>query len=86
MEKTKTINTRIGDKDKKKFEKLVSAIGLTTSEAIRLFIRQSILEQRIPFMLRIPNKTTRAAFKEAENLDSLDTYESFKELRKDAGV
>ena len=81
MEKLKTINTRIGAEDKENFEKLVSALGMSTSEAIRLFIRQSVLEQRIPFMIRIPNEQTLKAFNEAEDMDSLDTYDNFKKLR-----
>lgn len=81
MKKLKTINTRIGADDKENFEKLVSALGMSTSEAIRLFIRQSVLEQSIPFMIRIPNKQTLEAFSDAQELDKLDTYTNFKALR-----
>lgn len=86
MGKDKTVYTRIEESKKMEFEKLLATLGLTTSYAIRMFINQAIIEQAIPFKIHIPNKETLGAFKEAEHLDNLDTYETFGDLRKEVGV
>lgn len=83
MSKDSTIYTRIEEEDKKKFEKLVSSFGLSSSQAIRIFIKQSLIQKSIPFQVGFPNEETMRAFEEAENYKSLPSYDSFKELRDD---
>jgi DNA-damage-inducible protein J len=40
-------------------------LGLTPTEAIRLFYQQVTLHRGLPFPVRIPNATTRKAMEEA---------------------
>jgi DNA-damage-inducible protein J len=44
----------------------LSQIGLTTSEAVRLFLHSVVLHKGIPFELKIPNQTTLQALQESE--------------------
>ncbi len=60
------------------FEKM----GLTLSEAIRLFVYQSVAEKRIPFSINTPNAVTREAILEAEQGIGLEVT-SIEQLRSD---
>jgi DNA-damage-inducible protein J len=56
--KTSVIHTRIDSNLKADAESVLEKIGLTSSEAVRLFYRQIELNQGIPFEVKIPNKLT----------------------------
>lgn len=83
MHKSATINTRIDPKLKAKAEHILHDIGLTSAEAIRIFYKQICLRRGIPFEVKIPNKTTQKALKDAEQgrthkIDNIDVL--FDEL------
>ena len=63
--------------------KIVSA-GLTSSEAITLFYTQIKLMNGLPFPLRIPNKETRRAIREARARKNVETFRSGSEWAKNA--
>ncbi|WP_173384951.1 type II toxin-antitoxin system RelB/DinJ family antitoxin, partial [Fibrobacter succinogenes] len=44
-----TISARIDSKDKESFDKFCSNVGLSTSAAIYMFVKNVINERRIPF-------------------------------------
>ncbi len=73
-----TVNIRLEAEDKKEAEKIFATLGLTTSEAIRLFYRQTILRRGLPFSVDIPNDVTVAAM-EAARRGELETG-SFEDL------
>lgn len=54
-----TLNIRIDENIKNKATKTFASMGLDVSSAVKLFIHQSILEQRIPFEIRTVNGYTR---------------------------
>lgn len=54
-----TLNIRIDESVKNKAVKTFASMGLDVSSAVKLFIHQSILEQRIPFEIRTVNGYTR---------------------------
>lgn len=60
------IRSRVDPLIKAKADKLFKHMGLTLSEAIRLFLYQSVAEKRIPFNIGIPNTITRMALEEAD--------------------
>ncbi|MGI6075497.1 MAG: type II toxin-antitoxin system RelB/DinJ family antitoxin [Pyramidobacter sp.] len=64
---TSTINTRIDSDLKRQAENIFSEIGLSTSQAIRLFYKQTVQTGGLPFQ---PNytlsKETLEAMREAE--------------------
>jgi DNA-damage-inducible protein J len=76
------VRSRIDPKMKQKAVKMFEHMGLTLSEAIRIFIYQSVAEHKIPFSINIPNATTRAAMQEVEEKKHLKKT-SLKQLKKD---
>ena len=67
MPKGAYINVRLEGGVKKDAEAVFRRLGLSPSDAIRLFYRQVSLRRGIPFDVRIPNKETRAALRELED-------------------
>ncbi len=80
--KTQMIHARIDPKLKRSAERVFSQIGISTTEAIRLFLRQVELHKGLPFPVRIPNDETVAAMKEANDPATLRRYGAFRELRE----
>lgn len=76
------IRSRIDPNIKEKSTQLFEHMGLTLSEAIRLFIYQSVAEERIPFSINIPNAATRAAMDEVSHGKHLEKT-SLKKLTQD---
>jgi len=57
---------RMDDRLKEKAEAVLDSIGITPSEAIRMLYRQIVNREEFPLELRVPNKTTLAAFEEGD--------------------
>ena len=51
-----TIQVRIDDQTKNASTALFEQLGITMSEAINLFLHQSIIRKGIPFALTVPDK------------------------------
>lgn len=67
MAKTANINIRIDPETKLCAEKLFSSFGITITDAINIFLHQSIMEGGLPFEMKQPryNSETEAALNEA---------------------
>ena len=65
MAKTETIRARVEPELKREAEAVLRALGLNASEAITLFYRQVALRRGLPFEIKLPNETTRAAIRDA---------------------
>jgi DNA-damage-inducible protein J len=76
MGKTETIRARVEPELKRGAEAVLKKIGLTSSEAITLFLTQVRLKKGLPFPLRVPNKETRRAIKAAKARKNVETFES----------
>ena len=61
------INTRIDPELKTNAAIVFSRLGISESEAIRMFYAQVHLHQGLPFDVRIPNAETLEALQEAKN-------------------
>ena len=59
------LHVRVSDALKAEAAATLEGIGLTTSEAIRLFLHRVVVEQRLPLDLKVPNAVTQAALREA---------------------
>ena len=81
---TQMIHARIDPKLKRSAERIFSQIGISTTEAIRLFLRQVELHKGLPFPVKVPNAETVAAMTEANDPAKLRRYGSFRELREKA--
>jgi DNA-damage-inducible protein J len=64
-----TVQARISSELKQESEAVFTAIGLTTAEAIRLFLQQTVNSGGLPFQptAKMPNAETLAAMNEIED-------------------
>ena len=73
-----TVRARIDTQLKQEVEEILKQIGLTTSQAITLFMNKVKNEKGIPFDLKVPNATTLQAMEDADNnIGETITYEEF---------
>ena len=56
MAKTQTVHTRVTEDIKNQAEKIFASIGLTTSQAIMLFLTATVNCNGMPFELTLPKK------------------------------
>ena len=87
---TAVLQTRVDTETKLEAESLFDSLGLDITTAIRLFLRQAINQQRIPFDIVPPkhnfSEETLAAIDEARRISkdsSVKSYSSVKELFED---
>jgi DNA-damage-inducible protein J len=76
MGKTQTVRARVEPALKRDAEAILKRLGLTSSEAITLFLAQVKLTKSIPFPLGIPNAETRRALKQARARRNIETFPS----------
>ena len=75
MAKTETLRTRMEPELKAQGEAILSALGLSTTEAVTMFFRQVVMHRGLPFEAKIPNDETLESFREAkENPEKLLHY------------
>jgi len=86
MAKTAMIVARTTPDLKTEAEKILKKLGLSTTEAINIFLSQIRLRQGLPFDVKIPNKTTRETFKKSDEGKELKTYNSVDDFFKKMGV
>jgi DNA-damage-inducible protein J len=79
--KTRMIHARIEPKLQESAARVFSKLGISTTEAIRLFLKQVELHEGLPFPITVPNAQTVAAMIEANDPAALKRYRSFRELR-----
>lgn len=60
------VRARIDTATKERASDALKAMGLSISDAIRLLMLRVADEQRLPFDVKVPNATTRAAIAELE--------------------
>ncbi len=83
MAKTETVRARVEPELKHDVEMVLSKLGLTTSDAITLLMKQITLTGGLPFPVRIPNRETRGAIAEARSGKNRKVYATFKEMADD---
>lgn len=89
--KTVQINIRANKDIKQKAEKIFNSLGLTNSQAVNLFYTQVVLNEAIPFELKLPknkkpNKETLQAFYDVDNNIGIETHESIDSMFEAFGV
>lgn len=62
---TSMLHIRVEDDIKEQATQALSAMGLTVSDAVRLFLRRVVIDQAFPLELKVPNAETRAAMEES---------------------
>ena len=75
-----TVRARVESNLKQEVEEILKEIGLSTSQAITLFLKRIKYEKGIPFELKVPNATTIQAMEEAkQNIGETISFEEFLE-------
>ena len=68
MATTTMLHVRVDEDTKERASAALEAMGLSVSEAIRVFLHKVAAEQAIPFPIKVPNAKTRAAMEEARTM------------------
>lgn len=82
MAKTAMVIARVEPALKKDSEKVLKKLGMSITEAVNLFLSQVRMRKGLPFDVRIPNKTTLKAMKDADEGENLKTYTSIDDFVK----
>lgn len=86
MPKTSSMHIRVEPKVKEEVEKILNTLGMTSTEAINIYLKQIILNAGIPFEIKMPQFSDEMleAIAEAEeimkNPDEYPSYNSVDEL------
>lgn len=86
MTKTATISARIDPETKEAAESIFRDLGLTASQAISLFYRQVQMRHGLPFEVRVPNRETADALRQAQAREGLTDVDSVDALFDDLGA
>jgi len=68
MATTSMVHVRVDEKIKAQAAETLAAMGLSISDAVRVFLMRVIAEKQMPFALKAPNAETRAAMAEADEI------------------
>lgn len=83
--KSVNVTIRVDEELKKQADSLFNDLGMNLSTAFNIFLKQSVREQGMPFVIskNVPNVVTRAAMEAAENdEDMYGPFDSVDALRE----
>jgi DNA-damage-inducible protein J len=88
MVKSDVLHMRIAPEVKSEADSILARLGITTTDAVNMFLNQIILRGGLPFDVRLPapNETTRQAMREAEEGANLRRFGSAGEMFKELGI
>ncbi len=90
MATTSMVHVRVDDKIKLEATETLASMGLSVSDAVRVFLTRVVVEKQLPFALKVPNPETHAAMMEADAIASgrkarfAAVDELFNELEKNS--
>jgi len=65
---TTMVHVRVAENVKAQATETLAAMGLTVSDAVRVFLTRVVADKELPFALKAPNARTRAAMAEADEI------------------
>ena len=65
---TSMLHIRVDEDTKEQAAEALNSMGLSVSDAVRLFLRRVVIEQAFPIELKVPNAETLAAMKESRKM------------------
>ncbi|HLM38585.1 MAG TPA: type II toxin-antitoxin system RelB/DinJ family antitoxin [Microvirga sp.] len=68
MAATKMIHVRVDDDIREEASSVLESLGLSVSDAVRVFLHRVVATQSFPLELKVPNETTRSAIAEAREI------------------
>lgn len=88
MATTTMVHVRVDEKTKAEASEALADMGLSVSDAVRVFLMRIAAEKQLPFALKVPNAVTREAMQEARSMSGA-RYEHagdlIRDLEEDAG-
>jgi DNA-damage-inducible protein J len=80
MNKSAVVHARIEPKTKASAERVLQRLGLSPTEAIRIFYRQITLRGGIPFPIHVPNKLTEKTLAKSRSGREIQQFDSLDEM------
>lgn len=80
MSQSAVVHARIDQATKAATEKVLESLGMTPTEAIRLFYRQIAIRKSFPLELRVPNKLTALVLSKSNKNQDIETFENAADL------
>jgi len=80
MNKTAIVHARIEPQAKEKAEGILRKLGMSPTEAIRLFYSQICLRGGIPFRVLIPNNLTKETLDKSAKGQDVESFDSLDEM------
>jgi DNA-damage-inducible protein J len=62
------VHVRVDENVKAQAAETLASMGLTVSDAIRVFLTRVVADKELPFALKAPNATSRVAIAEADEI------------------
>jgi len=81
--KTAVIHARIEPQTKLQAEGVLQNLGITPTEAIRIFYRQISLRGGLPFAVEIPNPCTAKTLEKSRKNQEVVAFDSLDEMFED---
>lgn len=70
MSTTTMVHVRVDQQIKEQATETLASMGLSVSDAVRVFLMRVVADKQIPFSLKAPNAQTLAAMHEADEITS----------------
>ena len=86
MVKQTVVRARVEPELKANVERVLDQLGLSTSQAITLFLKQIELRQGLPFPVELPNRETLKTFRDTDKGKNLKRFNNADELFDDLGI
>lgn len=80
MHKTAVIHTRIEPQTKQQAERILHELGMSPTEAIRLFYRQITLHRGLPFRVHLPNALTQETLEKSRHGKEVERFDHLQEM------
>jgi DNA-damage-inducible protein J len=68
MATTTMVHVRVDQQIKDEVTATLATMGLSVSDAVRVFFMRVVADKEMPFTLRVPNAETRSAMAEADEI------------------
>jgi len=81
-----TVSTRIDESLKSQAAAVLADMGLTVSDALRIFLTRVATEQALPFEMQVPNALTAETLRKSERGGEVHHAEDAEDLFKQLGI
>ena len=78
--KTAMIHARIEPGTKRSAEGVLRRLGISPTEAIRIFYRQITLRKGLTFSVHVPNALTTATLKKSKKGEDIESFDSLEQM------